>query len=258
MRVERGRPAPAPFRQDRQGIILLKGAGASRPRSGMQKITLDEVEAVRARFAQARDDAARRFRESFANAAAEIPPNERWRTHLEIQAVSMLEKMAGVRLKPGYEIGYVIDEERRMVAPVAAAAGSALPTDLPVDHFRAEDFLFPFFTIDRTGEALLEYWMLTSDLLSSTEWKMTKLIARPGEHDALLASMDHPQILNALFASYLPEAEFQPDGTAFLDVTVYSRAGQERIERRRLFLDTRNELHFHSRQIVAEGEGGVG
>ena len=224
----------------------------------MDKITLDEVEAVRARFAQARDDAARRFRESFANAAAAIPPNERWRSHLEIQAASMLERMAGVRLKAGYRIDYVIDEESRIIAPVASADDSALPAGVPVEHFRPEDFLFPFFTIDQKGEALLEYWMLTSELLSSAEWKMTKLIATPAEQDSLLAAMNRPQIVNALFANYLPEAEFLNDGTAFLDITVYSRAGQERIERRRLFLDTRNELHFHSRQIVAEGEGGVG
>ena len=170
----------------------------------------------------------------------------------------MLERMAGVRLKPGYRISYVIDEEKRMIAPIAAASDSMQPTGAPIDHFRPEDFLFPFFTIDQKGEALLEYWMLTSELLSSSEWKMTKLIATPAEHDSLLAAMDRPQIVNALFANYLPEAEFLNDGTAFLDITVYSRAGQERIERRRLFLYTRNELHFHSRQIVAEGEGGVG
>ncbi len=223
----------------------------------MDKITLTEVERVRARFAHARDDAAARFRESFANAPPDVPPNERWRAHLEIQAASMLDAVSGVRLKPGYRIVYFIDEERRMIAPVASSGKDSTPADTEIDRLRPVDFLFPFFEIDRTGEALLEYWFLTSELLSSSDWKMTKLIATPEEHDALLAGMNQPQIVNALFAGFLPEFEFQPDGTAFLDLTVYTRAKEERIERRRLFLDAGNELHFHSRQLIAEGRGGV-
>lgn len=222
----------------------------------MEKITTSEVERIRARFAHAREDAASRFRESFASAPPDTPPNERWRAHLEIQAASMLDAVSGVRLKPGYRIAYFIDEERRMIAPVAHSGGD-LPADAELDRLRPEEFLYPYFEIESTGEALLEYWFLTSELLSSSDWKMTKLIATPEEHDGLLAGMDQPQIVNALFAGFLPEFEFQSDGTAFLDLTVYTRAKEERIERRRLFLDANNELHFHSRQLIAEGRGGV-
>ncbi len=223
----------------------------------MEKITLTEVERVRARFALARDDAALRFRESFASAPPDTPPNERWRAHLEIQAASMLDAVSGVRLEPGYRIAYFIDEARRMIAPVAYS-GENRPAPAEIDSLRPEEFLYPFFEIDSTGEALLEYWMLTSELLSSADWKMTKLIASPEEHDAHLNGMDQPQIVNALFAGFLPEFEFQADGTAFLDLTIYTRAKEERIERRRLFLDANHELHYHSRQLIAEGRGGVG
>ena len=37
-----------------------------------------------------------------------------------------------------------------------------------------------------------------------------------------------------------------------LAVTVYTRADGERVERRLLQLDERNEFHFHSRELIAE------
>ena len=47
------------------------------------------------------------------------------------------------------------------------------------------------------------------------------------------------------------------DGSAFLEATVYTRAAEERIERRLLLLDPHNEFHFHGRELIAEGRGGV-
>ena len=69
--------------------------------------------------------------------------------------------------------------------------------------------------------------------------------------------MQSPQITRALVASFLPEVDVRADGSAMLEVTVYARAGEERIERRALLLDVMNELHFHSRELIAEGRGGV-
>jgi hypothetical protein len=76
---------------------------------------------------------------------------------------------------------------------------------------------------------------------------MTRLIATPEEYDAALRRMRSPQIVRALVASFLPSV----DGSK-LDVTVYTRAGEERIERRLLILDESNEFHFHSRELIAE------
>ena len=45
---------------------------------------------------------------------------------------------------------------------------------------------------------------------------------------------------------------------ALLEAVVYTRATEERIERRQLILDTTNELHYHGRELLAEGRGGVG
>ena len=53
-------------------------------------------------------------------------------------------------------------------------------------------------------------------------------------------------------ASFLPSYE-----RASLEVTVYTRASEERVERRMLTLDASNEFHFHSRELIAEGRGGV-
>jgi hypothetical protein len=69
--------------------------------------------------------------------------------------------------------------------------------------------------------------------------------------------MAHPQLVKPLFVSYLPAGEFREDGTAILEVTVYTRATEERIERRELLLDRNREFHFHGRELIAEGRGGV-
>jgi hypothetical protein len=69
--------------------------------------------------------------------------------------------------------------------------------------------------------------------------------------------MQSVQIVRALVASFLPSVEIRDDGTASLEVTLYTRAEEERIERRLLLLDARNEFHYHGRELIAEGRGGV-
>ena len=55
----------------------------------------------------------------------------------------------------------------------------------------------------------------------------------------------------------LPSVEVRDDGTASLEATLYTRAEEERIERRQLLLDVHNEFHYHGRELMAEGRGGV-
>ena len=86
---------------------------------------------------------------------------------------------------------------------------------------------------------------------------MTTVIASSDEYDAALRRMQSLQIVRALVASFLPSVEFRSDGTAFLEATVYTRADEERIERRLLLLDSLNEFHYHGRELIAEGRGGV-
>jgi len=69
--------------------------------------------------------------------------------------------------------------------------------------------------------------------------------------------LQSPQIVRALVASFLPSVELRDDGTASLEATLYTRADEERIERRQLLLDVLNEFHYHGRQLIAEGRGGV-
>lgn len=204
----------------------------------MMTLALEEVQAVRARFAQARAIAAARFRESFAQ-QTDLPPNERWRAHLEIQAASMLEVLEGVFLPPELRIVYVIAD--RVIRPVAFPRAA----------------LFPYFRIERTVTALFEHWIFTSELMASAAWQMTRVIATADEYNAALAGMKQPQLIKPLFVSYLPAGEFREDGTALLEVTVYTRADEERIERRELLLDRNQEFHFHGRDLIAEGRGGV-
>ncbi|HVR39879.1 MAG TPA: hypothetical protein VMU84_12355 [Thermoanaerobaculia bacterium] len=192
-------------------------------------INLDDVERIREQIARAHALTAERFRDAFA-AQSDIPPNERWRVHLEIQAAALLETARDVRVAG--RIRY--DIVGRIVTP---------------RHAR--------FTIERTPEALLEYWMLSSELLASAGWRMTKLLATPAEYNDALRGMQQPQLVCALVASFLPAGEWHADGTALLEVTLYTRAEEERIERRHLGLDANQELHFHSRELIAEGRGGV-
>jgi len=117
--------------------------------------------------------------------------------------------------------------------------------------------LFPFFEVERTEVGVFEYWLVISEILASAAWHVTKLIADPFEYDDALRRMQSPQIVRAIPPPLLPSAELRDDGTALLDVTVYTRAGEERIERRTLALDGENEFHFHGRVLLAEGRGGV-
>ena len=102
------------------------------------------------------------------------------------------------------------------------------------------------------ANALFEYWMIVSEIAGSPSWRMTRVIATPDEYDEALKRMKSPQIVLALVGTFLPSIE----GSA-LEVTVYTRANEERVERRMLTLDDSNEFHFHSRQLIAEGRGGV-
>lgn len=203
----------------------------------MTPIALDDVQRIREQLARAHAIAADRFRGAFA-AQADLPPNDRWRAHLEIQAAALLETARDVALPAGLAVRYEIDGR----------------TIVPWVHHGEP--LHSFFRIERTPAALLEYWMLTSELLGSTAWHMTRLVATADEYDDALRRMEQPQIVRALVGSFLPSAELSDDGTAALEATVYTRATEERVERRRLILDRQQELHFHSRELIAEGRGG--
>lgn len=229
-------------------LLLYVGGGTAGEEKGerentfhewhcMQTIPIEAVNDIRAGIARAHALAAERFREQFASSP--LPPEERWRSHLEIQAAALLESARHVSLRDGW-IRY--DIEGTTVTPYVA---------------RGEP-LFRFFDIERTPEALLEYWWVISEILASSSWSTTRLIATSGEYNDALRRMQQPQIVRALVASFLPAAEWRDDGSAMLEVTVYARAGEERVERRLLALDPLNELSFHSRELIAEGRGGVG
>lgn len=203
----------------------------------MESIPLSEVQRIREQIARANVLAAERFRHAFA-AQSDIPPNERWRVHLEIQAAALLESSRGVNTDRG-SVHY--DIVGQTVVPYIV---------------RGEP-LFPHFRIERTPAALFEYWMLVSELMGSSSWRMTSVIASHDEYDAALRRMSQPQIVRALVGSFLPSAEWRDDGSALLEVALYTRAVEERIERRLLALDAHNEFHFHSRELIAEGRGGV-
>jgi hypothetical protein len=203
----------------------------------MQAIAFEEVLRIREQVARANALAAERFRHAFA-AQSDIPPNERWRVHLEIQAAALLESSRGVSTDRG-AVHY--DILGQTVVPYVV---------------RGEP-LFPHFRIERTPEALFEYWMLVSELLGTASWRMTSVVASHDEYDAALRRMSQPQIVRALVGSFLPSADWRDDGSALLEVALYTRAGEERIERRLLALDAQNEFHFHSRELIAEGRGGV-
>jgi hypothetical protein len=196
-------------------------------------IALDEVAGVRARIARARTLAAERFRDAFQSGGA-APES-----HLAIQAAALLEAAEGIRVRDGGAIGY--DIRGRDVTPFVV---------------RGEP-LFPHLSVLRTHVAVFEYFMVVSELLASPAWSVTKLIATPEEFDEALRRMKQPQIVRATFTSYFPAVDLRDDDTALLEVTLHTRAGEERIERRFLALDEKNEFHFHSRELVAEGRAGV-
>jgi hypothetical protein len=196
-------------------------------------IPLDEVTEVRSRIARAHAIAAERFRAAFQSGA--VAPEG----HIAIQAAALLEVAEGTRVRGGGAIDY--DIRGRDVTPFVV---------------RGEP-LFPHLSVVRTHAAVFEYFMIVSELLASPSWSVTKVIATPEEFDAALRRMQQPQIVRATFASFLPAVDLRDDDTALLEVTLHTRAGEERIERRHLVLDERNEFHFHSRDLVAEGRGGV-
>ena len=198
----------------------------------MQTVSIDDVNTIRARIAQAHILAAERFRDAFE-------AERDWRAHLEIQAAALLETAGGVRLPAGRRVSYRFDE--RIVTPYVVEGEPP----------------WPYFDVDRTPAAVLEYWLIASEISASTAWAMTKLIADHNDYDAALRRMKQPQLVRALVASFLPAAELRDDGSAFLEVTVYTRADEERIERRLLAMGEDNELRFHSRELIAEGRGGV-
>lgn len=221
----------------------------------METISMEKVEAIRTRRRDALALAARRFQEHFA-ASTELPPNERWRGHLEIQAAALLENAAGVHLADGYRVAYAIEEgESRIVQPYAAARDPAAARR--PERLDPSSALYPYVVLDRTSEALLEYWLVISEILSSSAWAVTRLIATGDEYNESLRRMKQPQLVRSLVASFLPAAEWRADDTALLEVTVYTRAQEERVERRVLLLDRMRELHFHGRELIAEGKGGV-
>jgi hypothetical protein len=119
------------------------------------------------------------------------------------------------------------------------------------------DIRYPDFTIERTPEAVFTYWLVVSEMIATATWAMTKVLATREEYDDALRKMQSPQIVRALIVDFLPRVEWRDDGTALLEAVVYTRAVEERVERRSLILDTTNELHYHGRELLAEGRGGI-
>jgi len=205
----------------------------------MQTLSPDDVKRIRASLARAHALAAGRFHEAF-DRQVDIAPEDRWRVHLEIQASALLETAEGVRLRDGGRIKYRVQDDRTITPYVVEGQP-----------------LFPHFVIRRTTTALFEYWLIISEILASSAWAVTKVIAVPGEYDDALRRMREVQIVRVIPGILLPSVEWRDDGTAMLQVTLYTRAGEERIERRLLALDAKNEFHFHSRELLAEAKGGV-
>jgi len=181
-------------------------------------LSANDVVRVRARIARAHEIAAIQFRESFV--LGETLPT----AHLQMLADALIGESEGIRLNgPAYEIRDGLIEPN-----------------------------YENFVVERTPVTIFEYWLVISEITGSDSWRMTKLIASAEEYDAALKQMRSPQIVRALVASFLPSV----DGS-LLSVVVYSRAGEERVERRQLFLDDHNEFHFHGRELIAEGRDGA-
>ena len=189
----------------------------------MSTLSGEEVERVRRNIAAAHLRAAQEFREAFA--AHPMPAS----AYMEILANALTEEAGGVRLTGR---GYTITDNA--IVP------------------RYENF-----DVDRTPAAIFEYWLIISEIAGSASWRMTRVITTREEYDEALRGMQSVQIVRALVASFQPTVEIRDDGTAMLQATVYTRAQEERVERRTLFLDTSNEFHFHGRELIAEGRGGV-
>jgi hypothetical protein len=180
-------------------------------------IPLTAVDTIRGNIAKAHTLAATRFREAFAEQESLGPG-----VYRELFAEAMLECVEGVQF------------------------------DGDVNDIR-----YPDFTIERTPEAVFTYWLVVSEMIATATWAMTKVLATREEYDDALRKMQSPQIVRALIVDFLPRVEWREDGTALLEAVVYTRAIEERIERRSLILDTTNELHYHGRELLAEGRGGI-
>ncbi|MEA2163790.1 MAG: hypothetical protein QOK37_1917 [Thermoanaerobaculia bacterium] len=199
----------------------------------MTTLSLDAVERVRARIASAHDLANARFREAFASGP--LAP----KAHMAMQAAALVECASGLRVHGEIRYDVIGDESTPYIAGLR---------DRPV---------YESFDVDRNAEAVFEYWMVISDIVGATSWRMTRLVATPEEYDAALMRMQSPQIVRALIVTHLPSVDVRDDGTAMLEATVYTRADEERVERRQLLLDVHNEFHYHGRELIAEGRGGV-
>src|SRR6266568_3502257 len=186
-------------------------------------ISIAEVARIRDRIARANELAAAQFRDTFI--AGQTLPT----AHLEILAAALLEYAEGVRLKG--HVQYQIDGD--VIAPFVVPS----------------EPIFLYFDVDRKPGAIFEYWLMISEIIGSTSWRMTTVIAKPDEYDAALRRMQSPQLVRALIASFLPSVDIRDDGSAFLEATVYTRAGEERVERRLLLLDPLNEFHYHGREL---------
>ncbi len=197
----------------------------------MTTLSLDDVQRVRDRMARAHELANARFREAFASGP--LPP----KAHMAMQAAALVECASGLRVRGEIRYDVIGDESTPYVdrgIPIYAA-----------------------FDVDRSPEAIFEYWLVISDIVGATSWRMTRLVATAGEYDAALMRMHSPQIVRALIVTHLPSVDARDDGTAILEATVYTRAEEERVERRQLLLDVHNEFHYHGRELLAEGRGGV-
>lgn len=197
----------------------------------MTTLSLDGVQRVRDRIARAHELANARFREAFASGP--LPP----KAHLAMQAAALVECASGLRVRGEIRYDVIGDESTPYV-----------DRGIPV---------YEAFDVDRSPEAIFEYWLVISDIVGATSWRMTRLVATAEEYDAALMRMHSPQIVRALIVTHLPSVDARDDGTAMLDATVYTRAEEERIERRQLLLDVHNEFHYHGRELIAEGRGGV-
>jgi hypothetical protein len=196
-------------------------------------LTLDAVQRVRERIARAHELANAGFREAFASGTGPLSP----KAHMALQAAALVECASGLRVSGEIRYDVIGDESTPYVE-----------RGRPV---------YDAFDVDRNPEAIFEYWLVISDIVGATSWRMTRLIATADEYDAALARMQSPQIVRALIVTHLPSVDARDDGTALLEATVYTRAEEERIERRQLLLDVHNEFHYHGRALLAEGRGGV-
>lgn len=225
----------------------------------MAKLTFDDVTTVRGWMVRARELAAARFREAFASGDATVPPEERWGIHLQIQAAAMLECFEDVGLPEGCRIEYIFQgSDGRDVQPIVVSSDApAMAGTVRLGSSISGTRLFRWFRIERTDRALLAYWFLTSELSATAAWATTSLIANAEEYSAALGRMKSVEIVRALNVSWLPVADWRADGTGTLEVTVYTRGGEERIERRVLICDRDQELTFHGSQTIARGGGGI-